>query len=82
LGRWYRGNLLRKNGFPLIETERFQGYVSTGKRSFLLKKENFMKKRLIALFLLGIALLASGCNTVHGAGEDVEAVGRGVARAV
>jgi predicted small secreted protein len=41
-----------------------------------------MKKRLIALFLLGIALLASGCNTVHGAGEDVEAVGRGVARAV
>jgi predicted small secreted protein len=41
-----------------------------------------MKKRLIALLLLGIALAAAGCNTVHGAGEDVEAVGRGVARAV
>ena len=41
-----------------------------------------MKKRLIAIFLLGVTLLAAGCNTAHGVGEDVEAVGRGVQRAV
>jgi len=41
-----------------------------------------MKKRLIALFLLGITLLAAGCNTAHGVGEDAEGVGRAVQRAV
>jgi predicted small secreted protein len=40
------------------------------------KKGYFMKKNPIMIAGLGLmALLAAGCNTVEGAGEDVEATG-------
>ncbi len=40
-----------------------------------------MNKKLIALFLLlvlvgGFSLTVAGCNTVEGAGKDVEALGK------
>jgi len=38
--------------------------------------EDFLMKRLIALFLVSASLAAlSGCNTMAGAGEDVSAGG-------
>jgi predicted small secreted protein len=41
------------------------------------EKERLMMKRLIiALFAMGLLAIAStGCNTVHGAGEDLEHAG-------
>jgi predicted small secreted protein len=44
------------------------------------KESSFMTKRLVigiisaTLFLLAV----SGCNTVHGAGEDIQSVGAAV----
>jgi predicted small secreted protein len=34
-----------------------------------------MKQSLIALALGALALLAAGCNTVHGIGQDVQKAG-------
>jgi len=40
-----------------------------------------MKKLIIALLALGVVLAISACNTIRGAGEDVQSVGRGIDRA-
>ena len=37
-----------------------------------------MKKLCIALVLLGALYAMTGCNTIHGMGQDVRAVGNGV----
>jgi entericidin B len=47
------------------------------------KKENFMRRHLKTCFL-GLILLSltlSGCNTVAGAGEDIQSGGRAIQRA-
>ena len=37
---------------------------------------NMIKRFIIALFAMGLLAIAStGCNTVHGAGEDIEHAG-------
>ena len=41
-----------------------------------------MKKLCMMLVLLVALLSVSGCNTIRGMGEDVEAVGDGVSDAV
>ena len=40
-----------------------------------------MKSFLIAVLALGAILSISACHTVHGTGEDVKSVGRGIERA-
>lgn len=35
-----------------------------------------LRKTVIALALTGVALTASACNTVKGAGRDIESVGK------
>jgi len=40
-----------------------------------------MKHILITLLALGAIVVISGCHTLHGAGQDVKAVGRGVENA-
>jgi len=40
-----------------------------------------MKKLCVMLVLLGALLSMTGCNTVHGVGKDVQAVGQGVSDA-
>ena len=40
-----------------------------------------MKHILITLLALGAILAISACNTLHGAGQDVRTVGRGVENA-
>jgi len=37
-----------------------------------------MKKLCIILVLLGALLSMMGCNTVHGVGKDVQAVGNAI----
>jgi predicted small secreted protein len=37
-----------------------------------------MKKRIVAICLLAVAVLATGCNTINGMGKDVERVGEKV----
>ena len=38
-------------------------------------------KAITAVIVTAFALLAAGCNTVQGAGKDVEATGRAVEKA-
>ena len=41
-----------------------------------------MGKRLLALLtIVGVALMATGCNTIEGAGKDIKAAGGGVEKA-
>ena len=41
-----------------------------------------MGKRLFALVtIVGVALMATGCNTIEGAGKDIKAAGGGVEKA-
>lgn len=40
-----------------------------------------MKQLAFILLALGTVLAVSACNTIRGAGRDVESVGRGVERA-
>ena len=40
-----------------------------------------MKKLCIMLVLVGALLSMTGCNTIHGMGKDVQAVGTGVGNA-
>ena len=40
-----------------------------------------MKHILITLLALGTILAISACNTLHGAGQDVRSVGRGIENA-
>jgi len=40
-----------------------------------------MKQLLIIVLALGAISFISACNTVHGTGEDVKSVGRGIERA-
>ena len=42
------------------------------------KRETNMKKLLIMLVLLGTVLSVTSCNTMHGAGQDVENAGAAV----
>ena len=44
-------------------------------------KSKFLKNIVAGLLLAHGAFLFAGCNTVEGAGEDVEAVGEGVSDA-
>jgi entericidin B len=37
-----------------------------------------MKKMIALVSLLGFALALVGCNTISGAGKDVEATGKGI----
>lgn len=39
------------------------------------KENNMIRKFVMALVLSGIALTATACNTVKGAGRDIESVG-------
>jgi len=40
-----------------------------------------MAHKYIAAFLIGSSLLLSACNTVEGAGRDVQSVGKAVEKA-
>ena len=40
-----------------------------------------MKKLLVVLVLLGAVLAVTSCNTMHGAGQDVENAGHAVKKA-
>ncbi|AMM17120.1 MULTISPECIES: entericidin A/B family lipoprotein [Burkholderiaceae] len=40
-----------------------------------------MKRVATLLVLIGVALGAAGCNTVHGFGEDVRATGNAISNA-
>ena len=41
-----------------------------------------MGKRLLALLtIVGVTLMATGCNTIEGAGKDIKAAGGGVEKA-
>jgi predicted small secreted protein len=42
------------------------------------KEEMVMKKLLIALVLAVVMVSATSCNTLHGAGQDIEDVGDAV----
>ena len=44
---------------PALETDQFE-------------EEKSMKARICLPILLALAALAAGCNTIHGAGEDLE----------
>jgi entericidin A len=41
-----------------------------------------MKRIASLLVLIGIAISAAGCNTVHGFGEDMRATGNAISNAV
>lgn len=41
-----------------------------------------LRKTVLALAVLGVALTASACNTVKGVGRDIESVGQAGDRAV
>ncbi|MGN6375670.1 MAG: entericidin A/B family lipoprotein [Sphingomonas sp.] len=43
-------------------------------------QEVFMRKKIFALSLIAGTLLISACNTIQGAGEDVESAGHTVAK--
>jgi predicted small secreted protein len=36
------------------------------------RQEKFMKNRVVLVMLLSIAALTAGCNTVAGAGKDIQ----------
>ena len=40
-----------------------------------------MKNLVIAVLALGAVFTLSACNTIHGAGQDVKFVGRGIEHA-
>ncbi len=40
-----------------------------------------MTKRILAIALVSVSLLAAACNTVEGAGKDVSSAGKAVANA-
>ena len=40
-----------------------------------------MKQLLAVGLVVGVLLVLSACNTIRGAGRDVESVGRGIERA-
>lgn len=40
-----------------------------------------MKLLIIALFAIGVSVVYSACNTVHGAGQDVKHVGQKIENA-
>lgn len=51
------------------------------------RRENMraFRKKIVVLWLLAACLCGSmvaGCNTVHGAGKDIERAGEGIQRAV
>jgi predicted small secreted protein len=46
-----------------------------------LKREMVMKKLLMVLMLLGAVMSLTSCNTMHGAGQDVENAGAAVKKA-
>lgn len=49
----------------------------TGKRALIRKGTgNMVKKLVLALVAGGIVFSASACNTVKGAGRDIESVGQ------
>lgn len=39
-----------------------------------------MKKKLITAMMLALAVLATGCNTMHGMGKDIERGGEKIQR--
>jgi predicted small secreted protein len=39
---------------------------------------NTIKSIIAFLTLLGISLASTGCNTMHGVGEDIEEAGEGI----
>jgi predicted small secreted protein len=37
-----------------------------------------LKKAIFSLIILSICCVLTGCNTVHGAGQDIENAGQGI----
>jgi predicted small secreted protein len=46
-----------------------------GKKLSALARRSTMTKKILTLLLIGSGLALSACNTVKGAGEDIESVG-------
>ena len=46
-----------------------------------IKKVIIMTRKLIAAFVLGSSLVLAACNTVEGAGKDVQSAGSAVEKA-
>ena len=43
--------------------------------------KNSSAKQITAFIVTGLALLASGCNTIQGAGQDIESTGEAIEEA-
>ena len=40
-----------------------------------------LAKQITAFIIIGLAILASGCNTIKGAGQDIESTGEAIEEA-
>ena len=59
--------------------------MNPGKMRLVFQPEIFyfgraMKTILLSLFAVMAVVVLSGCNTMHGVGQDVSAAGRGIQR--
>jgi predicted small secreted protein len=76
-------SIFRKEGFAPGTLSQAPGYYGVAhpfgaRRAGIVQEEINMSKKIVATLLLSSALVLSACNTVEGAGKDVQSAGKAV----